>query len=143
MTSPRSVLVVSSRRNPHTLFLFALQVPLGIAYLFTVPAPQSLAALVPGWLVMAWAVGLTLSGMVGVVSVWPWAVTTAMELERGALLASSGALLLIGGASLVVNGLRAIFGWSLILAWAAANLVRCRQIHRDVNQIFKAESRQE
>ena len=123
------------------MFCFAFQVILGAAYLFTVPAPQSLAAIMPHWLVMTWAAAMVLSGAAGLIgSWWRGSPSSALELERGALLMSTGALALIGGASFVVNGWRAAFGGGLIVAWAAANLVRCWQIRTDVKKITTAES---
>ncbi len=58
MSDRPQLIVVTGRHRPHELFLFALQVVLGCAYLVSVPAPQSLAALVPSWLVFLWAAGL-------------------------------------------------------------------------------------
>lgn len=144
MTEPRPIVVVTSRHRPHELFLFALQVLLGVAYLVTVPAPRSLAALVPSWLVHVWAVGLTVSGVLGLAAaVWHRRASTALELERAALLLSTGALGLIGGASFVASGWAAIFGGSMILFWAAANLVRCNQIRKETADLSKAESEQQ
>lgn len=135
MSHQRPLIVVTGRHRPHELLLFALQVVLGLGYLLSVPAPQSLAALVPSWLVFLWAGGLVLSGIVGLAAAWRKQTLAALELERAALIVSAGALLLIGGASFVATGWRAIFGGSMILAWALANITRCLQIRHDAKQM--------
>lgn len=135
-----SIVVVNSRQRPHERVLLGISVILGISYLATVPAPQSLAALVPSWLVILWAIGLLLSGGVGLAAaMWRGSIAVALEVERAAWLANTGPLLLIGGASFVVNGWRAMFGGSIILAWAIANLARSRQIRREVNALTAPE----
>jgi len=136
----RPVIVVSSRNRPHELVLLGLSAALGLAYLVTVPPPQSLAALVPAWLATMWSLGLFVSGVLGLfAALWRGAIRFALEVERVAMLVSTGALLLIGGASFVVSGWRALFGASLAIAWAAANIVRSGQIRRDLAKIITME----
>ncbi len=119
------------------MFLFAASVVLGLGYLITIPAPQSLAAVVPIWLVQVWALGLLFSGSFGIVAaLWRGSLLVGLELERAALLLSTGALALIGGASFAANGIRAAFGGLIIVAWGAANIARCLQIRRDVRQLL-------
>jgi len=133
----RPVVVVTSRQRPHELVLLLASVLLGLGYLLTVPPPQSLAAVVPAWLVTTWSVGLLLSGALGLLGAfWRGSILVALELERAALLVSTGALLLIGGASFAVAGWRALFGGSIILAWGVANIVRCVQIGQDTHKLL-------
>lgn len=131
---PRQLLNPSGRHRYHELVLFGASVLLGISYLSTVPAPQSLTALVPGWLVALWAIGLLASGSLGLIAAaWRGSILVALELERSALLISTGALLLIGGTSFVATGLRALFGGLIIASWAVANILRALQIRRDLH----------
>lgn len=123
--------------HPHEAVLLATSVLLGTNYLLvTVPPPSSLQALVPKWVVVTWSLGLLISGVVGLVAIfWKHSVVRALEAERGALYMSSGALLLILGASLAINGLRSIFSIGIIAAWMVANVVRARQIRRELQAI--------
>lgn len=132
--------VVTSRHRPHELVLLGLSVLLGIAYLVRLPPPQTLAAVVPGWLVAVWALGLVVSGVIGLsAAVWQGSIIVALQMERAALLLNNAPLILIGGASFATLGWgRAVFGGSIILGLAAANLVRSLQINRDVKQLAAA-----
>jgi hypothetical protein len=121
------------------MFLFGASVLLGVAYQVQVPTPQSLAALVPAWMVVLWSWGLLLSGAVGLVACfWRGGITVGLGFESGALLMSTAALLLIAAASFAVNGVRAVFGIGLIAAWGLANVARCLQIRHDLRQIAAA-----
>lgn len=134
MSSHRPI-IITSKIRPHELFLFAAQIVLGAGYLVTIPAPASLAALVPPWLAYAWSAGLLISGLAGgAVAFLPYSVRM-LDLERGALVMSTGSLALIGGAALMVNGWRAFFSVVLVGFWAAANVARIAQIRRDSAQL--------
>lgn len=131
-------IIITSKIRPHELFLFAAQIVLGVGYLVTVPAPASLASLVPSWLVHVWAAGMLISGLAGMAATFlPYSVRM-LDLERGALLMSTGSLALIGGASLIVNGWRAFFAVAMIGFWAGANVARIVQIRRDAAQLKAA-----
>lgn len=133
------IVLASGRRHPHQMFVLALSLLLGVAYLVRVPAPQSLAAVAPKWVVVLWSVGLVLSGAVGLLGcLWLGQVEVGLGLERGALLLSTAALVLIGSASVAANGSRALFGVGVITAWALANVARCVQITNNLRQITAA-----
>lgn len=133
------VVLAASRHRPHELFLLGVSVLLGVSYLVTVPAPQSLAAAVPRWAVLLWAAGLLVSGVTGLVGCgWKGQPPIGLGLERGAMLLSTAALLLMASASVAANGERAAWGAGLTIAWALANSMRVRQIGKELREIRAA-----
>lgn len=133
------IVLVTGRHRPHELLLLAWSVLIGISYLARVPAPQSLAATVPRGIVLLWAGGLALSGIVGLVGcLWRGAVVVGLGLERGALIMSTAVLILIAAAIVSANGQRAVYSAGLTVAWGLANLVRCLQITQDLRQVAAA-----
>lgn len=129
---------VRGQRRPYEMCLMVVSILVGLGYLTTVPAPQSVAALMPSWLVAMWAWALLVSGALGLVGCLWWGRTTAgLGLERAALAAQSGALLVIAGATLdawAVGGVAAfpLLGLTFLLAWLVANLWRIRQIRSEL-----------
>lgn len=117
----------------------------GLGYLTTVPAPASVAALMPGWLVATWAWTLLASGVVGLVAcMWRGRVTTGLGVERAALSAQAGALLVIAGATFEAwaIGRTAVFpllGVAFLTAWLAADVWRIRQIVATLNGLVSPE----
>ncbi|HEX2549980.1 MAG TPA: hypothetical protein VHK64_00170, partial [Nocardioidaceae bacterium] len=65
MTQARPIL--AGRHRPHELLLLAVSLVTGIAYTVGAPPPSSVAAALPGWAVDVWAVGLAVSGALGLV----------------------------------------------------------------------------
>jgi len=126
------------QRRPYEMCLMVVSVLVGLGYLTTVPAPQSVAALMPGWLVWLWACTLLGSGLLGLAGCLWWGRTTAgLGLERAALAAQSGALLMIAGATLHawLIGWTATFpllGLAFLSAWLVANLWRIFQIRNEL-----------
>lgn len=132
------IVIVGGRNRPHEMFLFGASIVLALSSLVEVPPPRSLVALLPGWFVAIWTGGLLLSGIAGLVAcLWP-NVIVSLALERGALLMSAGAVILIGAAALIVNGKSAVVGAGFFLTWALANLVRVRQVTKDLRRIAVA-----
>lgn len=122
--------IVSGRHRPHEILLLVVSLLTGFAYTVGTPPPQSVAALLPEWAVRVWAVGLVVSGAVGL---------TGALTQRGWSLQVEQAAMLIGAAALVWYaaavfpfGLRAMFATAIAGAWAVANVWRARQIHRDL-----------
>jgi len=136
MNSPRSVVIVAGRSRPHELLLLGWSLLSGISYLLGAPPPGSITALMPAWEIHAWAAGLLVSGLVGLVGCW-WRGNHALGLglESGGLLIGSGALLLYTVAAFSVGGWRALFAAGLVATWLAANLWRVGQIRRDLRDV--------
>lgn len=136
MNSPRPIVVVAGRDRPHELLLLALSLFSGISYLLGAPPPGSITALMPAWEIHAWAAGLLVSGLIGLIGCW-WRGNRALGLglELGAMLIGSGALLLYSVAAFALGGWRALFAGGIGVAWMAANLLRAGQIRSDLHQL--------
>jgi hypothetical protein len=128
------------QRRPYEMCFMVVAVLAGLGYLTTVPAPASVAALMPGWLVGAWAWTLLGSGLLGLVGcLWWGRPSTGLGVERAALGAQSGALLVIAGATYhawATGGVAAfpLLGLLFLTAWLAANVWRIRQIVVELKQ---------
>lgn len=133
---PRPVVIVTGRHRPHQVLFVGLSFVLGMAYTVGAPPPQSLAALMPAWLVHVWAIGLLASGVLGGVSL---AIADRPErglwLEAAAMLIGAGALVVALVAIFVFAGWRGLFGAGITAAWAGANLWRAWQIRRDLTAV--------
>lgn len=133
------IVLVTGRHRPHELLLLAVSVLLGASYLIRVPAPQTLTAAVPRWVVILWAVGLVASGIIGLTGcLWRGDVTVGLGLERGAMLMSTAALVLISSVIVSVTGMRGAFSAGITIAWALANVYRIAQISTDLRRIAAA-----
>lgn len=124
----RPVVVLAGRHRPHEILLLVVSVLIGAAYTLGAPPPGSLAALLPGWAVLVWAVGLAASGVVGLVG-----VAYSMRLEAAGMLLGAGALVWYAGA-VAPFGWRASFACAISCAWAGANLWRAWQIRGDLRR---------
>lgn len=128
-------------RSPYELTFMILSVLAGLGYLTTVPAPSSVAALMPGEVVAAWAWTLLLTGILGLVGcLWRGQLLVSLGLERSALLGQTGALLIIAGATLTAwaTGQTAVFpllGLGFMAAWMAANIWRLMQIRAGLRML--------
>lgn len=124
---------VTGPNQPHEQVLAGLAVAWGLVYAL---APGSRTLVEPGWLAVAWAVSLSLSGAMVLAGVW-WrgAVATGLQLERAGLLLSTGSLWVIAGAIAVAGDARASVALGLIIGWGVANVVRARQIQGQVKAI--------
>lgn len=133
----RPVVVVTGRRRPHEQLLLAYGAFSGAVYLLGAPPPTSLAVTIPHWLVLVWSAGLVVSGAVGLAGCW-WRGIRGLRLEQGGLLIGAGALLIYTVSAFVFAGTRALFAGGVVCMWAAANLWRAVQCHRDLKQIRDA-----
>jgi hypothetical protein len=122
--------IVTGKHRPHELLLLAVSVLTGAAYTIGTPPPQSVAALLPGWAVRVWAVGLVVSGIVGLAGALTgrgWSLRT----EQAGMLLGAAALLWYA-AAVIQFGWKGLFATTVTTAWAAANLWRARQIQQDL-----------
>lgn len=126
MTAARPLVVVSGRHRPHEVLLLAVQVITGVAYTVGAPPPTSVAALLPGWALLVWSVGLAVSGVIGLAGViW------SPRVEAAGMLLGAGALIWYA-AALAPFGWRALLAGAISAAWAGANLWRALQIRNDL-----------
>jgi len=122
----RPVVVISGRHRPHQLFLMAVSLMTGLAYTLGAPTPSSLTALLPGWALLTWSVGMLVAGAVGLYGAW-----RSLRLEQTGLLLGAAALIWYV-AAVVPFGWRALLPGAICVAWAAANVVRAAEIQRAV-----------
>jgi hypothetical protein len=118
--------VLAGRHRPHELLLLVVSVLTGTAYTVGAPPPGSLTALLPGWAVLVWSVGMVASGALGLAGAW-----RSLRVEAAGMLIGSAALIWYSAAVAPI-GWRASFACAISTAWAAANLWRAVQIHRDL-----------
>lgn len=124
------VFVVAGRHRPHEILLLVVSLITGVAYTVGAPPPTSVAALLPGWALHVWSLGLVVSGAVGLIGVYArrsW----ALHMEQAGMLIGAAALVWYC-AAVTPLGWRALFAGGIAFAWAAANLVRAVQIRRDL-----------
>jgi hypothetical protein len=128
-----AVIVVAGRQRPHEVLLLAVSVLVGAAYLLGSPPAASVAALIPRWEIKAWAVGLLLSGLLGLVAIWRWRdIELALRLELGAMLSGAGALLIYVVAVFTAAALSGLLAGGITAAWMAANVWRAWQIRTEL-----------
>lgn len=126
MSDSRPVVIVSGKHRPHQILLLVVSVVTGVAYTIGAPPPASVAALLPGWALLVWSVGLATSGVIGLVG-----VLRSLRLEQASMLLGAAALLWYT-AAVSTFGWRGLFAGAISVAWAVANLVRAGQIRRDL-----------
>lgn len=134
----RPIVVVTGRRRPHEQLFLAFGALSGAVYLIGAPPPASVAALMSPLLVKAWAGGLVLSGVVGLLGCWMHPSGRSLRLEQGGMLIGAAALLVYTTAAFSLAGWRALFGGGIAAAWTVANLTRAWQADRDIRQLHKA-----
>jgi hypothetical protein len=130
----RPVVVVTGRHRPHEQLLLAYGTFSGAIYLLGAPPPTSLAAVTPHWLVLLWSAGLVISGVVGLVGCWLRA-ERGLRLELGGMMVGAGSLLIYVVSVFAFAGPRALFAGGVVGMWAAADLWRAWQCHRDLREI--------
>lgn len=126
----RPVLVISGRHRPHELLLLVVSLLTGVAQTIGAPPPTSVAALLPGWALHVWSLGLVASGAVGLLGALTRR-TWSLQVEQAGMLLGAAALVWYT-AALAPFGWRALFAGAVALAWAAANLARALQIRSDL-----------
>jgi hypothetical protein len=129
----RPILVLTGRHRPHEQLLLAYGALSGAVFLAGAPEPAGIAAVMPGAVVTLWAVGMVVSGVVGLVGNW-WRGERGQVLEAGGLLVGAGSLLIYAATAVAAAGTRAMFPAGIILAWFAANLWRAVQIRAELRQ---------
>jgi len=135
--TPR-ILVLRGRHSPHEELLLAVSTVSGLAYLIGSPPPMSIAALMPRPIVYIWAIGLLISGAVGLAGCW-WrgAYERGIEFEKAGLLIGAGAMLIYGTAAFTFGGWRALLAGGIVLGWTAANIIRVAKLQGHLRELSK------
>ncbi len=133
---PPDPAIIVTRSSEHVQLLLATSVLIGVGMLLAVPAPQTVLALLPRWMVTVWAVTWVLSGMAGVIAtMWRGDIGRGLLLERAALVLNAGAAGLFAVCAFVAAGMRAWVVGLFLAGWTIANLLRAWRIGRDVRQL--------
>lgn len=132
-------------RIEYQLGWMALSMLFGLSYLTAVPS-SAVRALLPGWLFIAWAAGLLLSGAGGAAGAVLGNVVAArrrywgLSLERAAIRLQAGVVGALGVATVYVwlrtpgTAFPAI-GVSLVGVWIVINLIRDRGIGSEIRSL--------
>lgn len=138
---PKPVFILTGRRRPHHILLLAYSLVAGVAFLAGwVPEPRGMSARLNGTQLILWSLGLTVSGLVGLVGAcWRGDAVRGLRLERSALLIGAGAL--FGYAwTMSALGKMAVFSVGFCIAWGIANLALATQIGQDLRNLGKVKN---
>lgn len=114
--------------EPHRAAWHVLAVLIGFGAV--VSPPQGLAAIVDPLVLMMWAAGLLLSGVIGIVAPFRQShgLANALGLERAALWVQTGTLLWIVVSAFYYRGTADALGAMAYIVWIIANVIRDRRI---------------
>lgn len=122
------------RRDPRELMLLILCLMSGVSYLAGAEAPSSVEQVMPGWLLVAWYVSLTLAGVVGITgNLWPGALGTALLIRLSGQLLASGPAAAYALALVAFAGAAARFPASVVAVWAGVCLWTAKYLAEDVS----------
>jgi hypothetical protein len=114
------------------IYLYALFVAAGAAYLASGPAPGSVSTLLPGALAYLWYAALTVGGGLGLAAaLWP-DTTTGLLIERVAMLPLGAATLVYATALATLGRVAALLPAGIIAGLGVAAVWRTVQITRQV-----------
>ena len=135
------------RYPPYEFSFMLLAIVLGTVWLTTIPAPATVVAVMPGWVVTSLAVVMLTTGLLCIVGcMWRGDPERGLQMESGALGAQTGALLILSG-SLVYTWAVGILpappalGVGLLIAWMASNTWRAIEITLLIRRVRKLAPR--
>lgn len=139
MAGPPPVFVTASRVRAHEVALLASSTAIGVGMLVAAPSPQSVASVLPRWLIVVWAALFVLSGAIVVGAVfWRGNMVRALFAEAAGLLFNCWP---VGTASIsvfVFNGSRGFLAGCFFAGWTVANVWRCVQIVREIKVLERS-----
>lgn len=127
-------LVLTGWQRPHEIWLLILSVISGITSLISGLPPENALSRLPGWQVGLWSASLAASGLIGLGAFfWRRRLAMSLMVERGAMLLNAAPLIVYAAAVILAgDGMSALLGGVIVSGWAVADLVRVRQIQRDL-----------
>lgn len=141
MSQPRPIVVVGGGAE-HEANMMATSMLIGVGMLLAAPAPQSVLAVLPGWLVTVWAATWVASGAACLAALrWRKSLYRSLLVERAALVLNTVSVGTFALAAFVFAGWRAWVTGVFLAGWAVANLVRAYRIGREVKQLIEMERR--
>lgn len=124
-------------RNSFEIFLLASCVLSGTTSLFGDAEPSTLQRALDAWMVVAWALLLTLGGGAGLFGIALRSASWGLLVERIGMYLLAGASLAYGIAVIVANGKAALFAGLFTIAFGLAAVARAIQITRTVRQTIQ------
>lgn len=121
---------VSARRHPHQVLLAALLLISGLSILLGGPRPGSIAAVLPGLLVVVWAGTLVVGSALVVAAAVVGSEELALYLELVADLPLAIMCAVYAVAVITVAGAAGMFPASIVLGMGLAFLIRGHQVHQ-------------
>lgn len=117
-------------RHPFQTFMLTLCAVSGAPLLFGEPPSESIEALLPGWIAVAWGLSLTVGAVLGLVgSFWPRRnYATALTVERIGLDITGPAALLYAVVILVYGGWGSTVAAAITVGFGVSCLVRAGDI---------------
>jgi hypothetical protein len=138
MSASRYV-IVTGRGRPHEVGLLVWGLVFGVLALLGAPRTLSLSEW-PPWAFYIWAVGLIVSGVVGILGCyWRGHIEVGLLYESAGMLIGSGGLLAPMIGAFQISGGKALFTAGLYATWAIMNACRVYQIHRDLQVLRSVE----
>ncbi len=130
-------------RHPFEIFTLILGFITGLPRLFgAIPAPNSITALLPPVLVLAWSFVLVAGCGVALAGVWWRSRAIGLILEQLGLAFVGVACLVYSSVALISLGLNASIPIGIVAAFGVSCLVRWRQIQRTIDFVYGEEKRQ-
>lgn len=126
---------IPARRHPHQVFIGALCIVAGVPPLVGGPRSGSLAATLPGWLLLVWSAVLVAGGTLVVVAALVRGTLHGMYLEACAHLPLALMTVAYGAALIIVTGHRGITSAAIVLGFGVAEAARFRQVYRTLRHI--------
>jgi hypothetical protein len=130
-------------RHPFEIFTLILGFITGLPRLLGVtPAPNSITAVLPPVLVLAWSFVLVAGCGVALTGVWWRNRAIGLILEQLGLAFVGVACLVYSGVAIIALGPNASIPIGIVAAFGVSCLVRWRQIQRTIDFVYGEEKRQ-
>jgi hypothetical protein len=130
-------------RHPFEIFTLILGFITGLPRLLGVtPAPNSITAVLPPVLVLAWSFVLVAGCGVALTGVWWRNRAIGLILEQLGLAFVGVACLVYSGVAIIALGPNASIPVGIVAAFGVSCLVRWRQIQRTIDFVYGEEKRQ-
>jgi hypothetical protein len=124
--------------DPRAVFILALSVFGGLTALVLDAAPETLNAVLPGWVVMAWGALLTAGSAITLAGMARQTINGVIVEQVGS--ATVGATTIFySGVAIFVVGPSALQPLGIVLAWGLACLIRWGQLEALLNREYEAQ----
>ena len=129
---------IRARRHPHQVFIAGLCVVAGLPILAGGPAPGTLAAAIPPWLLGVWSAVLVLGGALVVAAAIVRHDLAALYLEGAAHLPLAVMTVAYAVALIAAGGARGLVAAAIFLGFGVASAVRFAQVTAALRRVRSA-----